>query len=40
MLRFRQTRCNKCRNSTANRYAIFKEYTIKSLKPKTGKYLG
>ena len=31
---------DKCRNSTVNRYAIFKEYTIKSLKPKTGKFPG
>ena len=34
----KSSRCNKCRNSTASRFVIFKEYIIKSLKPKTRKY--
>ena len=35
-----KAKCGTCRNSTADRYATCKEYTIRNLKPKTRKYHG
>ena len=33
-----KSKCRKCKSDMANRYAIFRAYTTKNLKPKTGKY--
>ena len=33
-----KSKCRKCKSDIANRYAIFRAYTTKNLKPKTGKY--